>query len=735
MTSGDEDNFNEQEHESKSGDLWGVLLSPTAITLAVLSFAEGWLLSRQMRLLLLSVPFVFTCFFFAVLIAQINDSELQLEQRYRNMLSESVMNEDRDAQESVLRSLVGLNPQDFSLQVQLIDVLRSNGHVSEATKLLQPLLLTDSESGSEAHLLYAKYLIAEETAAAREQAIQQLVLADEKNPNNPAVLRLLARTLVKQGAITLGLKRFKQLAEADPIIGGLEYIKFLNLTGDLPSAQNTIDKAERELKLKTDTDTPAELDVLQLAQLYLLTNRTGEALTLLEDVLPRLNSRDVQNAYSEALVESARISLKQAESPPDAAVEKINTALTQNPASTTAIRLALALSEQGIGFLDSLDSFKAAESLCAAEFEKYPKSPEIRLQLARIRGIQKRYAEAAELLKDFPTSIPTSPVSERIGFLWKSGQQDAARELVASRDPYLEQHPEDRTAAFRQASDLVRIQRYADARKTLFRLDDPQSLPQQYMKLLGDAYLHEFDERAGKPETHSRTALTWFPKLEDRSDAGALLNLLEEASKLPPVRIEVADRLLRIALSGGSSSSRAARALDEVRAAKSDIDGLLSQRLGAVCLYAEQYDDAFRHLNLASIIQQGQSARTLNNLAIAIIRGELKSPEVAMVNINKALRLNNSLQLEMRGQLLGTRGEIYNAQKMWREARIDLEEALDLLPKSDRPEIHRRLAEALRGLGEISLANEQDDVAEQLLNEAEQFLNEDAETSGDSGPQ
>lgn len=254
-------------------------------------------------------------FFFAVLIAQINDSELQLEQRYRNMLSESVMNEDRDAQESVLRSLVGLNPQDFSLQVQLIDVLRSNGHVSEATKLLQPLLLTDSESGSEAHLLYAKYLIAEETAAAREQAIQQLVLADEKNPNNPAVLRLLARTLVKQGAITLGLKRFKQLAEADPIIGGLEYIKFLNLTGDLPSAQNTIDKAERELKLKTDTDTPAELDVLQLAQLYLLTNRTGEALTLLEDVLPRLNSRDVQNAYSEALVESARISLKQAESP------------------------------------------------------------------------------------------------------------------------------------------------------------------------------------------------------------------------------------------------------------------------------------------------------------------------------------------------------------------------------------------------------------------------------------
>lgn len=125
MTSGDEDNFNEQEHESKSGDLWGVLLSPTAITLAVLSFAEGWLLSRQMRLLLLSMPFVFTCFFFAVLIAQINDSELQLEQRYRNMLSESVMNEDRDAQESVLRSLVGLNPQDFSLQVQLIDVLRS----------------------------------------------------------------------------------------------------------------------------------------------------------------------------------------------------------------------------------------------------------------------------------------------------------------------------------------------------------------------------------------------------------------------------------------------------------------------------------------------------------------------------------------------------------------------------------------------------------------------------------
>jgi len=65
---------------------------------------------------------------------------------------------------------------------------------------------------------------------------------------------------------------------------------------------------------------------------------------------------------------------------------------------------------------------------------------------------------------------------------------------------------------------------------------------------------------------------------------------------------------------------------------------------------------------------------------------------------------------------------------MWREARIDLEEALSLLPKSDRPEIHRRLAEALRGLGEISPANKQDDVAEQLLNE-------DAETSGDSGPQ
>lgn len=728
MTSGDEDNFNEQEHESKSGDLWGFLLSPTAITLAVLSFAEGWLLSRQMRLLLLSAPFVFACFFFAVLTAQINDSELQLEQRYRNMLSESVMNEDRDAQESVLRSLVGLKPQDISLQLQLIDVLRSNGHVSESTKLLQPLLLTDSESSSAAHLLYAKYLIAEETAAAREQAVQQLVLADEKNPNNPAVLRLLARTLVKQGAITLGLKRFKQLAEADPIMGGLEYIKFLNLTGDLPSAQDTIDKAERELKLKTDTDTPAELDVLQLAQLYLLTNRSGEALTLLEDVLPRLNSRDVQIAYSEALVESARISLMQAESPPDAAVEKINTALQQNPASTTAIRLALALSLQGIGSLDSLDSFKAAESLCAAQLEKYPKNPELRLQLARIRGIQKRYAEAAELLKDFPTSVPTRPVSERIGFLWKSGQQDAARELVASREPYLEQHPEDRTAAFLHASDLVSIQRYADARKTLSRLDEPQSLPMQYIKLLGDAYLHEFDQRSGKPETHSRTALTWFPKLEDRSDAGALLNLLEEASKLPPVRIEVADRLLRIALSGGSYSSRAARALDEVRAARSDIDGLLSQRLGAVCLYAEQYNDAFRHLNLASIIQQGQSARTLNNLAIAIIRGKLKSPETAMVNINKALRLNNQFQLEMRGQLLGTRGEIYNAQKMWREARIDLEEALSLLPKSDRPEIHRRLAEALRGLGEISPANKQDDVAEQLLNE-------DAETSGDSGPQ
>lgn len=226
--------------------------------------------------------------------------------------------------------------------------------------------------------------------------------------------------------------------------------------------------------------------------------------------------------------------------------------------------------------------------------------------------------------------------------------------------------------------------------------------------LYGISCLQEFDALSGRSRQPGPAADYWIPDFTtlpgDRPQQ--LIQLLRMAGAIEPIRLDAADRLARIALLDHPASEVAEQLILQLRARENQSAEILNQ-LGAHAILHERYEKARAWLEQGSLIAAGKNPAILNNLAIAVLRGKLDTPQKALLLVNEALKL-----LPNHPELLSTRGEINVALKLWQNAREDLE--LSLAARGGRPKVHRLLEQVFRGLLDDANAEAHRNMAEAL---------------------
>lgn len=683
---------------------WRFLLSPTAVFWSVLSWLEGWLVSRHLLLLIFATPFLLSLVYVTSTYLRLNTQESNAVAIYISALESAQQREDRQTEESLHRALIGLQPQNLQFSLNLIDFLWQNQERAEATTRLIGLLDGPGENSAPAYLMRARHLLTEDNSAVRRDAVQHLSKAAELQPTDFEILSLLAQTLLQEGEYNLAATRLQQLAEAHPISGSLRLLRLLHIIGSITEAQVHVQKAEGILRTKLLDQNITEEERLQLAELLILTERPAEALSVISAALELNPTEALREKYSQAAIELARAGIEESAANAPAALKLTTSSLQQSPGSEPALRMAKQLDEHGYSISSNL--LETLRVYWSERFSEAPSSPEVRLNYSRVLGLLHLHEEAA-LILDGLDATPSTASVERLEHLVKSGQKPLARDLAQKLAQYSQEHPQDLVGREFTVECLMSAELYEQARQLIIDSANTAQLSSRMQARLGDTYILMFDQLTGCPPKSSVRSERWVPNLDTSEQSPAeLLGLLSEAAELTSGRVDAAERLMRIALSDSPYAAAAQRHVDQISAIGKDADQLF-ERLGTVCVINERYEEAHRYLMSASRMQDGGSPTTLNNLALTIARGKTGSTDEALILINLALT-----SLPDHPVLLGSRGEIFLLQRNFREARLDLEKSLSL--RAGRPEIHRLLANVLNELDEPELAAEQLELADSL---------------------
>lgn len=700
----DAESLPDDPDEERQPSDWRFLLSPTAVFWSLLSWLEGWLLSRHLLLLLFATPFLTGIVYVISTCMRLATEESNTIALYAKTLESLQQQGDLQTQENIHRALIGLQPDNPQFSLNLIDFLWQNQKRAEATERMLNLISSGAGNTAPANLMRARHLLTEGTPAARRKAIEHLSLAAEQQPTDFDILSLLSSTLLQEGEYNLASSRLQQLAESHPIRGVLKLLRLLHTIGSITDAEVHVKRAEGILRTKLLNQDITEEERLQFAELLMLTSRPEEALSLISAALETKPTSALREKYAIAAIEVARAGIEESAVNAPAALKLTNSSLRQSIGNEPALRMAKQLAERGYdidhNLLDALNDYwseRLAESST---------SPDIRLNYSRVLGLMQRNEEAARILEGLDT-IPSVASVERVEHLVQSNQKALALELARNLLQYSLEHSEDKNATGFTVDCLISAQLYEQARELILETAPVSRLSIKMQQRLSSTYIRLFDQLTGRPPESSAETDRWIPDLEaSERDPAELIRLLSEAADLASGRVDAADRLMRIAVSDSPYASTAQREVDQIRAVGADAE-LLFERLGTICVVNERYDEAYRYLTSARRIQDGGSPQTLNNLALTIARGRIGSSDEALIMINLALT-----SLPDHPVLLASRGEIFLLQRSLREARIDLEKSLSL--QGGRSEVHRLLAEVLQELDEPELAKEQLEIAESL---------------------
>jgi uncharacterized protein HemY len=120
--------------------------------------------------------------------------------------------------------------------------------------------------------------------------------------------------------------------------------------------------------------------------------------------------------------------------------------------------------------------------------------------------------------------------------------------------------------------------------------------------------------------------------------------------------------------------------------------------IGTAAAQSGDLTDAREHLEKANQ-QKPNNPGILNNLAWVLANSQPPELDRASELVNKAVEL-----LPEDAQIRETRGQILVRKKQWQAAIVDLELALPKIKQESVPGVHKALAEAYEGIGNLELA-------------------------------
>lgn len=678
----------------------------TAVPRNLLQFSLGtlecWFFSRDFARLTLGIPFV------ALLILPVatyfwtrGTPVTALLARYEQIRQSAAEKQDADLEETALLAMTGLLPADYSHRLRLARFYVAQGRTDEGYAEFSTLAPEAGGGSAEARLWIVEQALSENpirqlTAAEVER---QLRFVLESQPNNSVAHGLLATEYLKRQEFLLAEQHLSEVIKVKPE-RSLELAQ-LKISLKKPQAEVAAAVAQAVTDLtQLQKTTPEDTTIVaKLVQALMLQSEYDKALATLQAAQNSFpDDQDLKKLRAELIVFGVERSMSESHLNRDSAVLQTLHALQQDPANARAVEVLLGL--RNIGAVIPVDQLQESLRHWTSVVASEPANTNSGLTLARLQILMGQPAQAAETIRPVVQQQPQL----RLGLaelLQKAGATAEADELI---------HAAIAEAEARRQQEPEKLEHWIQQADALFLLKKPEAVRELVKPFLPAGLQPQSDRDRLLIDLNARACLLMFDSLIDyqtnataamdsRDDlkfrdapADQLLPLLEDAGKSPRLTLAALERLSVLSLSGHQAAPAAEARVLQLRSEGEQ--GFIALKLrSAYAVAIQEYAIAIPMLEQATVVSRNRDPMILNNLAVALIRSTPPNPARALDQINQAIRL-----VPENSDILTTRGEVFVAMELWKEAQQDLLRALEL--RSNNFESHQLLDRTYQALGD-----------------------------------
>lgn len=588
----------------------------------------------------------------------------------------------QDQQEQALRMLVSLQPTFGRPRLQLTELLWETGRIDECRETLRPLISPGPQAWAPARIWLVQNSLKPAPLIPLDDAarIEQLQAVLQESPGNGVAASLLSQLYMADGETSLAENTLADAADADPANATL-LLKFCmdnNRPIPSPAVYQRLLQTSRNAYLATPTSQRTPAQVTLLAEMLLALGQIGEAFNVAADARQRQDAPELQRL--EATIRLRRISQTATSEfvNPRAILDDLESAVTLQPDSETALELAalLTITEGARLSQTALDDL-------AGNSKPQPPDQASAGRKAVISLLRGDWTAAVSGLRQVQPK--TSAQQLALVFALRQAQRtDEAEDEAAQALRTLSSAPS--LATLSQAL-LLQI-----AAGKLQLPEDITLVPDSPESRMCAALLDQFrfDRLTGYPGDLSPDISSW--QMPPELAPAAALQLLETPLRYRNTQAAAARRLYRLRRSSGKRRPAIDSWLQQMRATLGESDQILLV-VGTLAVLDEAWDEAIYWLDAAKRSTATPTPAILNNLAIAIVRARrMERCREALTLVDTAMTL-----LPDNADLFASRAEIYLALKDQSAALKDLQQAVKLQPDN---------AEALRLLRVLDAAEQ-----------------------------
>ncbi len=684
-----------------------------------LGLLECWFFSRDYNRLWVGLPFL------ALLALPVGmwfwirgTTTVTLLNHYEQVVQSAVDQKNLRLQETALLAMCGLQPADYSYRMRLGKFYSETDRPEAAFQEIASLAPDAGEGSVDARLWIVQQALSDKpirplTSVELETQLRMVV---EAQPNNAIAHGLLATEYLKRKEFLLAERHLVEAAVGNPERG----LQLAQLQIALKRPRQQIDAAAdtaiASLTKMLEKD-PANIDAsANLVRALVLKAELEKARRFLLAALTKSPDQpSLKSLQAELDLLDVEKQMQTSGLNRDLAVLQTYKALEYDPASALAVEILLALKSMGAEI--SAEKLKDTNEFWKAAAGRTPDDPESALTFARVCLLAGDFSGAVQAVRSVAEKNPELQVG-LAELLLKSGATREGEELLNSVVTWAEenrqQNPDDQKYWALEGDALLLLNRPEALRELVknslpAETQKPTPKDQVLLNLYGRASLVMFDALTG-----FNSAI--IPRMRNRDDIvlrdappDQLLLLLEDARKSPRTVAASLERLCLLCLSPHRAAPEAEATINKLRS-QGSLGFTTLSLLGAYAVALQEYPRAVPFLEQSNVISRGRDPVVLNNLAVAIIRGEPGEKERALGQINQAMAL-----VPENSDILTTRGEIYVAMERWEDALKDLTRALEL--REGNFETHQMLERACRAMGNAEKADQHQKRAQEILAE------------------
>lgn len=682
------------------------LADPRNLLQFSLGTLECWFFSRDFARLTLGIPFV------ALLILPVatyfwtrGTPVTALLARYDKVRQAAAEKQDANLEETALLAMTGLLQADYSHRLRLARFYVAQGRTDEGYAEFSALAPDGGGGSAEARLWIVEQALSEKpirqlTAAEVER---QLRFVLKSQPNNSVAHGLLATEYLKRQEFLLAEQHLAEVIKVKPE-RSLELAQ-LKIRLKKPQAEvaSAVAQAVTDLTQLQKTNPEDTTIVAKLVQALMLQSENDKALATLQAAQNSFpDDQDLKKLRAELIVFGVERSMSESQLNRDSAVLQTFLALQQDPANARAVDILLGL--RNIGAVIPEGQLQQSLRHWTAAVEREPTNTNFGLTLARLQILMGQTAQAAETIRPIVLQQPQL----RLGLaelLQKAGATTEAGELIQTAITEAE--------VCRQ-QDPEKLENWIQQADALFLLEKPEAVRELVKPILPAGFQPQSDRDRLMIDLNARACLLMFDSLTNyrSSDIAAmnskddlqfrdapaeqLLSLLEDAGKSPGRALAALERLCVLSLSSHQAAPTAEARVLQLRSEGER--GVIALKLrSAYAVAIQEYSIAIPMLEQATVVSRNRDPMVLNNLAVALVRSTPPNAARAMDQINQAIRL-----VPENSDILTTRGEVFVAMELWKEAQQDLMRAIEL--RSNNFESHQLLDRTYQALGDPAKA-------------------------------